>query len=53
VELVQAKVETAQAVPEGRRERKNVTYQVMLLLVSAIVLIALGVAIAVWFMQNT
>lgn len=52
-ELVQAKVETARAVPEGRREKKNVTYQVMLLLVSAIVLIALGVAIAVWFIQNT
>ncbi|GMQ83468.1 MAG: hypothetical protein BMS9Abin06_0202 [Gammaproteobacteria bacterium] len=52
VELVQAKAETARIALGNRQERNGRNSQAMVLLVCAIVLIVLGVAVAIWFMQS-
>jgi len=52
VELVQAKAEMARTVLETQEERSGKNFRAMFFLIYAIALIALGVGIAVWFMQS-
>jgi len=49
---IQEGVGLVQAVSEKQGDRKQGGQQTMLLLIGAMILIVLGVALAVWFMQS-